>query len=66
MQARRLGVAIRVLARLFGESKSSMHRWLWLYEQIGTASLSQMGQNGDEKHNSINEAVSQMGQPGSS
>jgi len=53
--ARRHGAAIRVLARLFGESKSSMHRWLWLYEQIGTAALSQTGQNGDEKLNTINE-----------
>jgi hypothetical protein len=60
--ALRTGASIRVLARLFDESKSSMHRWLWLYEQIGTAALSQTGQNGDEKLNTINEPLSHLGQ----
>lgn len=59
--ARRKGAALRVLARLLGESKSSMHRWLWLYEQIGTAALSQTGQNGGEKFNTINEPLSRLG-----
>jgi len=77
VHARRAGAHIRALAPFVGESKSSLHRWLWLYEQIGTASLartpvptlseseqeqlrlrvralSQMGPNGDEKHNDLN------------
>jgi hypothetical protein len=63
--ARRQGAAIRVLARLLGESKSSMHRWLWLYEQIGSAALSQLGQDGETEpriDGALDGASSQMGQ----
>jgi hypothetical protein len=65
--ARREGASLRSLAKILGESKSQLHRNLSLYEQIGSASLSQMGQasNQETPCDALDHllALSQMGQP---
>jgi hypothetical protein len=56
--ARRKGASVEAIGKFCGESRTSMYRWFWLYEQVGTASLSQMGRDSDEKTSSINAAPS--------
>jgi transposase len=59
---RREGASVRTMARLFGCSKSTMHRMVRDLERIAPRVLSQMGRDGGENAGGNEASLSQMGQ----